>query len=189
MDQVCRLKARRNKESRESWKWQLRAASRVMDRVIHPSGSCSSKSSMLWIELPPSSSSSSGSPPAAGVPYGGAGGTSSWGTGEGCLLDSTSCSGEGEESCCSCSWCQRSCSSCRRRCSLSRWLNCPITVRRSGCSARQESNKGITDLSAVHLRRAIYKRHCKNKSENRTIWTTSKPKAKWDKKFVRWVYK
>jgi hypothetical protein len=189
MDQVRRSKARCNKVSRASWNWQPRATSQVMDRVIHPSGSCSSKSSMLWIELPLSSSSLSGSPLAAGVPYGGVGGTSSWGTGEGCLLDSTSCSGEGEESCCSCSWCRCSCSSCRWRCSLSRWLDCPITVRRSGCSARRESNKGIIELSAVHLRRAIYKRHRKNKSENRTIWPASKPKAKWDKKFVRWVYR
>jgi hypothetical protein len=45
---------------------------RVMDLAIHPSGSGSSESSMLWLELPPASSLSlfpSGSPPAAGVPW------------------------------------------------------------------------------------------------------------------------
>jgi hypothetical protein len=41
------------------------------------SGDPSFKSSMLWLELPSSLSSPSGSPPAAGVPSGGAGGTSS----------------------------------------------------------------------------------------------------------------
>jgi hypothetical protein len=47
-----------------------------MGLVIHPSDSCSSESSALWLELPPASSlspSPSGSPPAAGMPCGGAG--------------------------------------------------------------------------------------------------------------------
>jgi hypothetical protein len=48
----------------------------VMGQATHPSGSYLSVGSMLWPELP-LSSSPSGSPPAAGVPYGGAGGTSS----------------------------------------------------------------------------------------------------------------
>jgi hypothetical protein len=48
-----------------------------------------SEGSVLWLELPPLSSLS-GSPPAAGVTYGGARGTSSRGTKEGCLPDSTS---------------------------------------------------------------------------------------------------
>jgi hypothetical protein len=95
MDQVCWSRVRRSKVSRASWKWQPRAASRMMGRAIHPFGSCSSESFMLWLELPPSSSPL-GSPPAAGVPCAGAGGTSSWGTGEGCLPDSTSCWGKGE---------------------------------------------------------------------------------------------
>jgi hypothetical protein len=175
MDQVCMSKARRNKVSRASWKWQPQAASRVMGRATHPSGSCSSESSVLWLELPPSSSSSFGSPPAVRVPYGGAGGTSSWGLEEGCLLDSTSYWGKGEESCCSRSWRQRS-SSCRQPCSLSKWLDCPVTVRHYGCSARREGKKRINNLRAVHLRRAIYKRCRKHKSENRTIWPASKPK-------------
>jgi hypothetical protein len=189
MDQVCRSKARRSKVSRASWKWKLWATSRVMGLAIHPSGPCSSESSVLWLELPQSSSSLLGSPPADGMPYGGAGGISSWGAGEGYHLDSTSCWDEGEESCCSYSWLRRSCSSCRWRCSLSRWLDWPITVRRSGCFARREGKKGITDLREMHLIRAIYKRHRNHKSENRTIWSASKPKAKWDKNFVRWVYR
>jgi hypothetical protein len=44
-----------------------------MGLAIHPSGSYSSESSILWLELPPFSSSPSGSPLAARVPYGGAG--------------------------------------------------------------------------------------------------------------------
>jgi hypothetical protein len=69
MDQVYRSKARQGKVSRASWKWHPRAASRVMGLAIHPSGSCSSESSVLWLKLPPVSSSSlSGSPPVAGMP-------------------------------------------------------------------------------------------------------------------------
>jgi hypothetical protein len=184
MDQVCRTKARHSKVSRASWKWHPRAASRVMGLAIHPSGSCSSESSVLWLELPPSlsSPSPSGSPPAAEMPYGGVGGISGWGAGEGCLPDSTSYWGEGEESCCSCSLC-------RQRCSLSRWLDWHVTVRSSERSARREGKKGITNLRVVHLIRAIYKRHHKHKSENRTIWPASKQKTKWGKKIVRWVYR
>jgi hypothetical protein len=176
MDQVCRSKAQRSKVSRASWKWQPRAASRVMGWAIHPSGSCSSKSSVLWLKLPPSSLSQSllGSPPAVEMPCGGTGDISGWGAGEGCLLDSTSCWGEGEESYCSYSWHRRSCSSCRWRCNLSRWLDWPVTVWCSGRSARQEGKKGITDLRAVHLRQAIYKRHRKHKSKNKSIWPASK---------------
>jgi hypothetical protein len=90
-----------------------------------------------------------------------------------------------KESCysCSCSWHRRSCSSCRRRCSLSRWLDWPDTVRRSGRSARREGKKGITDLRAVHLIRAIYKRHRKHKSKSRTIRPGSEQREKWDKTF------
>jgi hypothetical protein len=152
-----------------------------MGLAIHPSGSCSSETSVLWLKLPPSSSSSpssSRSPPAAGMPYGGVRGISGWGAGEGYLPDSTSCWGNGEESCCFCSWRRRSCFLWRRRCSLSRWLDWSVTVQRSGRSARREGKKGITDLHAVHLRQAIYKRHRKHKSENRTIWPASKPKVK-----------
>jgi hypothetical protein len=188
MDQVCRLKARRSKLLRASWKWQPRAVSRVMGIAIHPSGSCSYESYVVWLKLPPPSSSPSGSPLAAGMPCGGAGGISGWGAGEGFLLDSTSCWGEGEESYCPCSWRRRS-FSWRQRCSLSRWLDWPVTVWRSGRSARREGKKGNTDLRAVHLIRAIYKIHRKHKSENRTIWPAIKPKAKWDKIFVRWVYR
>jgi hypothetical protein len=182
MDQVCRSKAWRNKVSIASWKWHPRAASRVMGLAIHPSGSYSSESSVLWLELPPASSSSpsqSGSPLASVMLYGGAGGFSGWGAGGGCLPDCTSSWGEGEESCCSCScsWHRRSCSSCRWRCSLSRWLDWPGTVRRSGRSARREGKKGISDLRAVHLIRAIYKRHHKHNSESRTII----PESNWKK--------
>jgi hypothetical protein len=81
----------------------------------------------------------------------------------------------GEESYYSRSRCWRSYSSCRRQCSLSRWLDCLVIVRRSGCSVRREGMKRITDLHAVHLRRAIYKICRKHKSENRTIWPASKP--------------
>jgi hypothetical protein len=49
-------------------------------------------------------------------------------------------------------------------------------VRRNGRSARREDKKGITDLRAVHLIRAIYKRHRKLKSESRTIRPASKQK-------------
>jgi hypothetical protein len=52
------------------------------------------------------------------------------------------------------------------------------TVRRSGRSARREGKKGITDLRAVHLRRAIYKRHHKHKSKSRTMRPESKQKEK-----------
>jgi hypothetical protein len=161
MDQVCRSNAWRNRVSRASWKWHTRAASRVMGLAIQPSDSGSSERSMLWLELPPTSSSSpspSRSPPAVGMPWGGAGGISGWGAREGGLSDSTSYWGEGEESCCSFSWRRRSCSSCRRWCSLSRWLDWPSTIWRSGRSARWEGKKGITDLRAVHLIRAIYKK-------------------------------
>jgi hypothetical protein len=154
-----------------------------MGLAIHPSGSGSFERSVLWLELPPASSSSpslSGSPPAAEMPYGGAGGISGWGAGEGDPSDSTSRWGEGEESCCSFSC---SCSSCRRRCSLSRWLDWPDTVRHSGRSTRREGKKGITDLRAVHLIRAIYKRHHKHKSKSRTMRPESKHKEKWDETF------
>jgi hypothetical protein len=140
--------------------------------AIHPSGSCSSERFVPWLELPPVSSSSpspSGSPPAVGMPCGGARGISAWGA--------------GEESCCSWSWRRRSCSSCRWWCSLSRWLDWPNTVRRSGRSARREGKKGITDLCAVHLIRAIYKRHRKHKSKSRTMRPESKQKEMWDKTF------
>jgi hypothetical protein len=71
--------------------------SRVVGLAIYPSGSCSFESSVLWLELPPSSSSSlSRSPLAVGVPCGGAGGTSSRGIGDGCLLDTTSRGGKGK---------------------------------------------------------------------------------------------
>jgi hypothetical protein len=186
MDQVCRSKARCNRVLRASWKWHPQVASRVMGLAIHPSCSSSSESSVPWLELPPASSSPPsplGPPPVVGMPYGGAGGISGWGAEEGGLSDSTSCWGEGEESCCSCSWRRRSCCSCRQQCSLSRWLDWPGTVRHSGRSARREGKKGITDLRAVHLIRAIYKRHCKNKSKGRTIRPESKQKEKWDNFF------
>jgi hypothetical protein len=186
MDQVCRSKVRRSRVSRASWKLHPRATSRVMGLAIHPSGSSSSESSVPWLELPPGSSlspSSSRSPPVARMPYGGVGGISSWGLWEGCLSDSTSRWGEGEESCCSCSWHRRSFFLCRRWCSLSRWLNWPSTVRHSGRSARQEGKKGITDLRVVHLRWAIYKIHRKHKSRSRTRRPESKQKDKWDKTF------
>jgi hypothetical protein len=47
-----------------------------MGRVIHPSGSCSSEISVLWLELAPSSSPSGSplvAPPVVRTPYGGAG--------------------------------------------------------------------------------------------------------------------
>ena len=77
---------------------------------------------------------------------------------------------EKEEPCCSCR--RRSCSSCRRWCSLSKWLDCPATGRRSGRSARREGKKGMTDFRAVCLSRAIYKRHRKQKGENRINMTS-----------------
>jgi hypothetical protein len=78
---------------------------------------------------------------------------------------------------------QRSCSSCRRWYSLSRWLDWPDTVRRRGRSGSREGKNGITDLRAMHLIRAIYKRHRKHKSKSRTIRPKSKQKEKWDKTF------
>jgi hypothetical protein len=49
----------------------MSSGSRVMGLAIHPSGSCSTKSFVLWLELPSSSSSSpTGSPPVAGIPCG-----------------------------------------------------------------------------------------------------------------------
>jgi hypothetical protein len=103
-------------------------------------------------------------------------GISGWGAGEGDLSNSTSYWSKGEESCCSCScsWRRRSCSSCRRWCSLSSWQDWPDTVQRNGRSARREGKKGITDLRAVHLIRAIYKRHRKHKSKGRIM----RPKGK-----------
>jgi hypothetical protein len=172
---VCQSKSRRNRVLSASWKWQPRAASRVMGRAIHPSGSCPLESLVLWLELPPSPSlpgSPPIAPPAARMPYGGAGDSSNGGTGEGRLIDSTSCWGEEEESCCSLSWRRRSCSSSKWWCSLSKWLDWPVTVRWSGRSTRREGRKGITDLRAVCLRRAIYKRHCKHKDENKTNRTS-----------------
>jgi hypothetical protein len=173
---VCWSKAWCSKVSRASWKWHPRAVSRVMGLTIHPSSSCSSESSVLWLELPPVSSSSSlsGSLPVAGMPCGGARGISGWGAGEGFLPDSTSYWSEGEESC-------YSCSLCRQRCSLSKWLDWLVTVRRSGRSARREGKKEITDLRAVHLIWGIYKSHRKHKSESRTIRPASKQKMRRDK--------
>jgi hypothetical protein len=147
MDQVCRSKTRRSKVSRASWKWHPWAAPRVMGLAIQSSSSCSSQSSVLWLELPPASLSSPspsppGSPPAVGMPCDGAGGISGWGGGEGCLPDSTSCWGDGEESCYFCSWCRRFCSSWRRRCSLSRWLNWPIIVRARWALRKAREQKG-----------------------------------------------
>jgi hypothetical protein len=89
------------------------------------------------------------------------------GAGERCLVDSTSyCVGD-EESCYSISYRWRSCSSSKRWCSLSKWLDWPVTVQWSGCSARREGRKGITDFRVVCLRRAIYKIHRKHKDEIR----------------------
>jgi hypothetical protein len=90
--------------------------------------------------------------------------------GEQLLTDSISCWSEKEEPCCSCR--RRSCSSCRRWCSLSKWLDCPVTGRRGGRSARREGKKGMTDFRVVCLRQAIYKRHRKQKSENRINMTS-----------------
>ena len=100
------------------------------------------------------------------------GGGSRGSTGEQLLTDSISWWSEKEEPCCSCSCRRRSCSSCRRWCSLSKWLDCPATGRRSGRSARREGKKGMTDLRAVCLSRAIYKRHRKQKGENRINMTS-----------------
>jgi hypothetical protein len=97
-------------------------------------------------------------------------GASRGSTREQLLIDSISCWSEKEEPCCSCR--RRSCSSCRRWCSLSKWLDCPAMGRRSGRSARREGKKGMTDFRAVCLRRAIYKRHRKQKSENRINMTS-----------------
>jgi hypothetical protein len=52
------------------------------------------------------------------------------------------------------------------------------TVRRSGRSTRREGKKRITDLRAVHLIWAIYKRHRKHKSNSRTMRPESKQKEK-----------
>jgi hypothetical protein len=108
--------------------------------------------------------------PEAETPSGGAGGASRGSTGEQLLTDSISCWSEKEEPCCCCR--RRSCSSCRRWCSLSKWLDCLATGRRSGRSARREGKKGMTDFCAVCLRRAIYKRHRKQKRENRINMTS-----------------
>jgi hypothetical protein len=121
----------------------------------------------IFIVRVSSSSYSSG-----GAPSGGAGDASSGGIGEQRLADSTSCWGEEEEPCCSSSWRWRSCSSCRRWCNLSKWLDWPVTGRQTGCSIRREGKKGMTDFCVVCLRRAIYKRHRKHKSKNRTNMTS-----------------
>jgi hypothetical protein len=55
-------------------------------------------------------------------------------------------------------------------------IDYPVTVQRSGRSARREGKKGIIDLHALHIRWAIYKRCHKHQSENRTIWPASKQK-------------
>jgi hypothetical protein len=47
----------------------------------------------------------------------------------------------------------------------------------------REGKKGIINLHALHLIRAIYKRHRKHKSESKTMRPTSKQKAR-DKNFV-----
>src|SRR5690242_6759965 len=145
-----------------------------MGRATHPSGSRLAEKSVSWLELS-SPSPSSGSPPAAtpeaGAPSGGAGGGSRGSTGEQLLTDSISWWSEKEEPCCSCR--RRSCSSRRRWCSLSKWLDCPATGRRSGRSARREGKKGMTDFRAVCLSRAIYKRHRKQKGENRINMTSN----------------
>jgi hypothetical protein len=120
--------------------------------------------SVVWV----SSSSYSG----GWAPSGGAGGASRGSTGEQLLTDSISCWSEKEEPCCSCSYRRRSCSSCMRWCILSKWLDCPATGRRSGRSARREGKKGMIDFRAVCLSRAIYKRHRKQKSENRINMTS-----------------
>jgi hypothetical protein len=138
-----------------------------MGQTTHPSGSWSAEKSVSWLELsspPPSSGSPPAATPEAGAPSGGAGGASRGSTGEQLLTDSISFWSEKEEPCCS--YRRRSCSSCRRWCSLSKWLDCPAMGRRSGRSARREGKKGMTDFRAVCLRRAIYKRHRKQKSEN-----------------------
>jgi hypothetical protein len=144
-----------------------------MGRATHPSGFWSAEKSVSWLELsspPPSSGSHPAATPEAGAPSGGAGGASRGSTAEQLLTDSISCWSEKEEPCCSCRRC--SCSSCRRWCSLSKWLDCLAKGRRSGRSARREGKKGMTDFRVVCLRRAIYKRHRKQKSENRINMTS-----------------
>jgi hypothetical protein len=57
-------------------------------------------------------------------------------------------------------------------CNFSKWLDWLVTGRRSGRSMRREGKKGITDFHVVYLSRAIYKRHHKSKSKNRTNMTS-----------------
>jgi hypothetical protein len=61
-----------------------------MGQATHPFGSCSSKRSVLWLELlssPPSLGSPPVATPATRTPSGGAGGASRGGTGEQLLTD------------------------------------------------------------------------------------------------------
>jgi hypothetical protein len=149
-----------------------------MGLTIHPSGSSSSESSVPWLELPPVSSPSpslSGSPPAAGMPCGGAG--ASLAEVQGKAASQTPASAEA-----------------RGRVLLllllllasALLLLVQVTMqslqvtgltwhRATQWTLRQaRRQKGITDLHAVHLIRAIYKRNCKHKSKSRTMRPESK---------------
>ena len=54
----------------------------------------------------------------------------------------------------------------------------PSSCGAVGAPPGERAKKGITDLRAVHLIRAIYTRHRKHKSESRTIRPASKQKEK-----------
>jgi hypothetical protein len=172
---VCRSIAWCDKVPSTLWKWHPQTTSRAMGQAINPSGSCSLENMVLWLELPLSLLSLSRSPPlappAAEAPWGGAGGASSGSTEDWRLVDSTSCYGGDEESCCSISyrWC--SYSSSMWWCSLSKWLDWLVTMRWSERSARGVGRKGITDLHVVCLRWAIYIRHRKHKDNVRANMT------------------
>jgi hypothetical protein len=163
----------------------LAAASRVMDLAIHPSGSRSSKSSVSWLELPTTlSSSPSGSPPVAGMPWGGAGASLAEVQGKAASQTPPPAEARGKSPAAS-------------ALGPTRVLGIDAPAPRAGDDAvslgdwtyltlcgtvdaprGEKAKKGITDLRAVHLIRAIYKRHRKHKSESRSIRPESNRKEK-----------
>ena len=141
-----------------------------MGLAIHPSGS--SESSVSWLELPPASSSSpppTGSPPAAGMLCGGAGGHL-W----------LRCKGRrplrlhlllrrGGRVVLLLLLLLASVLLLLMQATMQSLQVTGLTWHHATRSARREGKKGITDLRAVHLIRAIYRRHRKHRSKNRTI--------------------
>jgi hypothetical protein len=144
-----------------------------MGLAIHPSGSSSSESSVSWLELPPALSSSpspSGSPPAARCPEMVQGASLAEVQGKAASQTPPPAEVRGKS--------PAAPAPAPSVCTPTPHADNDAVSPNSGRSARREGKKGITDLRAVHLRRAIYNRNRKHKGKSRTMRPESKQREK-----------